>query len=253
MPPYRRPYKPSGAFSRNVSYGRRVAYKAVAAARRGTIVAGLRGYARTGGYFGRFKGRRANIAAGTELKFFDTLRNAFTPAAAGTIADASLNLIAQGVTETDRIGRKCTLKRLDLRGQFAMPAQTAAASTSDRVRFIVYLDKQCNGATATVGGILETATIDSFRNLANTGRFRILAERTVTLVAQGATATAGAYTFGEVKKNLKLSVKLDTPLEFDGVTGALTEIRSNNIGVLAISESALASVDYNVRVRYGDN
>lgn len=208
------------------------------------------GFTRTAGYYGRYA--RAS-GVGTELKFFDGANSTASVSATGAILEDSLNEIAQGAGESNRVGRKCTLKSIHLRGEFTLPAQTSATTSSERVRFIVYLDKQCNGATAAVTDILESGNQDSFLNLANKSRFRILGERTCALNAHGATATAGAYTFGEVVKNFKMNLKCNLPLEFDGATGAITELRSNNIRVLAISDSAVATCVFRWRVRYADN
>lgn len=226
---------------------RRSFAKSSASRARSRTLRSLRGYTRTSGYYGRFAG------TGTELKFFDTSKALTTVAATGTILDDSLNHIAQGTGESDRIGRKCTLKSINLHGLLQLPAATAAVNTDDVVRFIVFLDKQCNGAAAGVTDILETNDFFSFNNLANKSRFRILCDKKLTINAQGATATAGAYTYGEQRKGFNLYLRCNLPLEFDNTTGAITELRSNNIGVLAISNQGTARIQYTSRVRYADN
>ncbi len=189
----------------------------------------------------------------SELKFFDTTRASHVPAAAGTISNPSLNLIVQGFDENDRIGRKCVIKGLFIKGTVFLASTTAAASTSDRLRVIVYLDKQSNGATATVTDILETAIIDSFRNLANSGRFQILSDVTEPITIPGGGAPTGAESFGEIFQNFSCSkANLNIPVEFDGASGAITDITSNNFGVLAISQSATCNLNYIARVRFSE-
>lgn len=125
---------------------------------------------------------------------------------------------------------------------------------------MVVWDKQCNGATATVdgaGGPMETASnINSFRNLENSSRFVLLHDKTYNLNAYGAASTAGTFAFAEVKKNFSINLpKLNIPLEFSGATGGLTEIRSNNLLTIAITDEGTnaPTVEYISRIRYKDN
>ncbi len=187
------------------------------------------------------------------MKFFDTVKAATAAATTGTISNLSLNLIPQGVTESQRIGRKCTIKSLHIRGEYTLPTTSTPASTTDRVRTIIYLDKQTNGVTATVTGILESAAINSFNNLANQSRFTILSDKTFSM-----NMTAGAYDgtndqFGKISRPFMYNKKCNIPIEFDSTTGAITEIRSNNLGLLTISQVGDVLLAYTARVRYSDN
>jgi len=214
------------------------------------VVGRARGYLRTGGYYGRFAGARGrSAAAGTELKFHDLNHTSAVVVAARTIASPSLNGIAQGVAEDERIGRKCTLKSLSLRGTILMPAATGTIVWTDEVRVIVYQDKQCNGAAPAVLDLLETATVEGYNNLANKGRFTTLMDKKMIVSRIPASSTVAGGQF----KHFNLYKKLNVPIEFNGAAGALTEIRSNNIGVLAITKNGLMELEYNVRVRYADN
>lgn len=190
-----------------------------------------------------------------EKKFFDTAFAETIVASTGAITNLSLNLIPQGVTESTRIGRKCTVKSVHLHGEFKFPNSAVAGSTADRMRLIVYQDKQANGATATVADILDSTVgtvIDSFRNLSETGRISILHEQSCDLSAQSGGAPNGVENFGEVKKTFKINKVLNMPLEFSAGTGAIAEIRSNNIGVLAVTEAGLMTLQYTARVRFSD-
>lgn len=202
-----------------------------------------KGYDRTSGYYGRFS------TPGGENKFFDTTVGVATIGTGGTIFSSSLNLIPQGTTESSRIGRKCTVRSLSINGSFFLPGTVTAADGSDVFRLIIYLDKQCNGAAATVTDILETANIYSFNNLANSGRFRILKTKKVSM-----SATAGNGTSSMEKQQFfSFTLNLNLPLEFSSTTGALTEIRSNNLGVLAISQDGKCQMAFTTRIRFSDN
>jgi len=206
------------------------------------------GQDRVGGYYGRFSGKNA------ELKFHDVDLDDAVVAVTGTVTP-SVNLIAQGITESTRIGRKCTLRSYHWRYQVTLPETDAAATAvdGDTVRMIVFIDKQANGATAAVTDVLESANIQSFRNLSNSGRFNILCDKLhnlnyLTLASDG----AGVVSQGLIQKEFVFNKKVALPIEFSDVTGAITEIRSNNIGVLLISHRGIAGFNSGIRLRFSD-
>ncbi len=205
-----------------------------------------RGYQRTGGFYGRF------APLGTELKFWDFGTTDAIIASGAQINNASVNLIPQGVTESTRVGRKCCIKKIGWKFIVYLPQQTAAVSGSDNVRIMLYLDKQCNGETAVLTDILETASIYSFNNLANSGRFRILMDRTYALnsSAGGGDGVSEDYAKHTIVDSFYKNVNI--PLEFSGVTGAITELRSNNIGVITSGGYGLGSLNGTMRIRFSD-
>ncbi len=218
--------------------------RAAARKKRTTIVAAKRGYQQTSGYYGRF----AKVT--DELKFFDLDIDDAVVATNGTIAQVSCNNIPQGTTESERIGRKCVIKAINWRYEVIMPNAQNMTSVLDTVRVILYLDKQCNGATATVTNILESDDFQSFNNLANKQRFRILMDRTHNL---NCTAGAGNGTANDIagrQESFELFKKCDIPVEFDSTTGAITEIRSNNIGVLLVGKQGFAGFASKMRLRF---
>ncbi len=204
------------------------------------------GFTRTGGFFGHAVG---------ELKFHDIDIDDAAVAAGGTIAIDSVNKIPQGVTEVQRIGRKCTLRSINWRFDIALPEVDAVADppANDIVRVIVYLDKQANGATAAVTDIVETADYQSFNNLANKHRFRTLMDRSydlnyLTLASDG----AGLVSAGAVIIRDSFFKKINVPVEFSATTGAITEIRSNNIGILLLGKSGASAFTSKMRIRFSD-
>ncbi len=221
-------------------------------ARRPAIPANLRGRVRTTGYYGG-----SSAAGGGELKFHDIAVFDAVVAQVGTIQNAgTINIIPQGTTEVERIGRKCTVKKIGLRYHITLPGQESGATalSGDTVRVILYKDKQCNGFTATVAGILKDDDWLSFNNLANKSRFLILMDRTHDINYGGITSEgAGAVTQGRVVDSYSYYKKCNIPLEFSDVTGALTEIRSNNLGILLISENGQAGFLGQVRLRFFGN
>jgi len=196
---------------------------------------------RVSGYYGRYSGPNP------ERKFFDVVVDNTSTSAAGTILNSgSVVNIAQGTGESNRVARKCTIRSIHARAQCIINAETLAADNTVVMRIIFYLDKQCNGAAAVVTDILESANYQSFNNLANKNRFTTLMDKTVTLNVLNGTATAT----GAVSKTFKFNKKCNIPLEFDNTTGAITEIKSNNIGVLVITSSSTVDCAYLSQMRF---
>ncbi len=207
---------------------------------------------RVGGYYGRFSGANA------ELKFHDIDVNDAVVAAGAVVQNTgSINLIAQGVTESERIGRKCTIRSINWKYRLILPElnNVATPGPSEEVRVILYLDKQANGATMAATGLdlLETADIHSFRNLANSGRFQVLYDKLHVLNFQGPGGDSGGnFDLAEVVREYNFYKKCSFPLEFSGTTGAITEIRSNNLGVMTVGVSGVAKMDGQFRLRFSD-
>ncbi len=214
---------------------------------------GVAGFQRTAGFYGRYG---ASAGANAELKFHDVDLDDAVIATAGTVT-ATINIIPQDTTEKTRVGRKCVVKSIGWRYRINLPEQDAVATpaNADVVRVIMFLDRQCNGATAAVTDLLESANFQSFNQLANKSRFRVLHDATcdmnyLTLASDNAAVVsqAGLNQTGQFFK------KCNIPLEFDdsATTGAIGTIRSNNLAVLLISSAGQAGFDSKIRLRFSD-
>lgn len=254
-----RSFKSRGTFG----YGRarRTAYaKSRSSALRTRLTASQRGYQRTSGYYGRF--RRRPSAAGNELKFLDTPSTttySATTTLTPLLADATgvlttWDVIPEGTGPSERVGRKCTIKQIFVKGQCRLTGSSVLADTSDKVRIVMVLDKQHNGSASEATGslILEGDSVNSFRNLEETGRFKVLADKVITLSKAAGSTTGG---FGSVTKAWNISLpKVSIPLEYSGSTGGTTELRSNHISLFTVSElTGQTAIDCNMRLRYADN
>ncbi len=242
--------KLAGKRKRVVDYGvgRRGSQVYAPKRRKYTSKAFIPGVDRTGGYYGRYAGRSG------ELKFHDVDLDDGSVAGAGTIT-ATINIIPQGVTEVQRVGRKCTIKSVNWKYRCEIPEADAVATpaTGDTVRIILFLDKQANGATAAVLDVLETASFQSFRNLANSGRFNILMDKVVTLNYAGlASDGAGVVSQAKVIREGSFYKSCNIPIEFSSTTGAIGEIRSNNLSVLLISSDGVMVFTSKFRLRFSD-
>lgn len=207
---------------------------------------GSNGYKRSTGYYGRFAGTNS------EKKFYDTSFSLTDPTTTGSILLSSVNTVPQGTGESARIGRKITLRAVNFRFVCQLPNTSTPSATDDGLRVIVYHDKQCNGTAATVTDLLETADFLSFNNLANKDRFKILSDKIVDL-----SSTCGSWDgtndqFGEKAVTRSVYLKCNVPIEFNSTTGVISEIRSHNIGILAINDNGRMQIEGRVRIRYTD-
>lgn len=203
---------------------------------------------RTGGYYGRYAGRNA------EMKFFDFDHDDAVVATGGIVTD-SINLIPQGTTESERNGRKCVIKSVACNFSVKMIEVDGIASpaVTETLRVIIFLDKQCNGAIAASSLLIDGNEIHAFRNLANQSRFTFLYDKVIplswaTLTSEG----SNLFSSAEMVKQFKFYKTCNIPLEFDSTTGAITEIRSNNIGFCLVSEAGTCAFSSKWRVRFSD-
>ncbi len=229
-----------------------------------------RGYDRRRiGLYGRFRRKRRRL---TEKKFLDLILTDALISTAGTgfaVTAAQPNTdtativgILQGNGAGQRIGRKCTITNILCRFLFAFDDGTpdadlaAADGSNDCLRIIIFWDKQCNGTSATATQMLETDAFNAFRSITNASRFNILYDKLFTLNSNAIAAGNGTNdTSRVVHKNFikKVNIKCFIPMEFSGTTGNLTEMRTNNVGILAWSQSNRMTLETTIlRIRFVD-
>jgi len=187
------------------------------------------GITRKVGFYGRY-GRAARMrGVQPELKFFDTSL-AFSFDQTGNIpATGQLCLIPQGDTESTRDGRKAWIKSIQIRGNITYVPSTSPNGT-DTVFLYVILDSQCNGNPATITEVFTSADMwSNMLQLNNSGRFRILKKWELPIASRAGVSAAFS---GDVKQ-ISWYKRCNIPIDWNGTTGALTEIRSNNIFLAA--------------------
>lgn len=200
-----------------------------------------------------YTSRRRTITYPTtsERKYFDTALSFNVDATAEVPASGQLNLISQGTGESQRIGRKCIIKSIYINGAIGF-APGAGAISSDIACIYVVLDKQCNGAAAAVTDVLTgTNAVTAMVNMDNSARFVVLKKFVIPM-----TSTAGVTTaYGQQYLPINWYSKCEIPLDFSADTGAIGEIRSNNVFLIAGSFGAtddLMTVAGTCRLRYTD-
>lgn len=216
------------------------------------------GSTRTAGYYGRY-GHGSD-----ELKFLDVTVDDAVVAAGGAINGANFGAVVeelfkvpQGDGESSRDGRQIWAEKIGLHFDVELPnhfGTTGALFTHDIVRIMLIHDKQANGAfPSAITDILETGEYDSFNNLANSKRFRTLFDKTISLNSAAFTTDGAAtpnYNVGRMGKSFQKYVKLQMPVEYDGTTGAISTVKSNNIFLIYISKHGIAKVNCQARLRF---
>lgn len=192
--------------------------------------------------------KRRRVSTTQEVKFYDfpIINNVISTA--GAIIP-TLCGIPQGSNSSERVGRKVRIQSIALRGFSNLNDQGVAIFAGGNCRVVLYIDKQCNGATATVADIMRNASIGSFKNLNNEDRFTILADRNISIGA----VTNAAHTSADVKY-WSLFIKKEVEIHYSGITSSIADITSSNIGLLYFGDSAnviCCSVG-TCRIRYTD-
>lgn len=251
---YKREYKPSGYKAMTLAQRRNIASAARAGLFGGprsvlpptkTIVV-TPGYTRTGGRFARAK-PGMNETKFNDSTFAQTSATAgglltFTGAVTGT----NLCLIPQGTTDITRIGNRTMLKQIRIKGHLAVPT---TAVSGDRIRVMLIQDHQTNGAAATVTDVLQVADENSFLNMDNTTRFRVIKDKVYDLNPQvGIPGTSTLPYF----KSFKMSHKANCRIDWSSTTGAITELRSESYFVLVISQAGTSTITGQARVYFQD-
>ncbi len=190
-----------------------------------------------------------------ELKFHDVTISDATLANNWTILNSgTLLVIAAGTGESERVGRKVTVRKIGFRYTIGKLFATTSTATSTSVRVIVYHDKQANKATAALADIVEDDTFYTFNNLTNSGRFRTLMDRTHDLASTCGGGDGTTEDYGENISSHTWFKECNIPVEYTSTTGAIGEITSNNICVMAFSsENANVRLDGNFRFRFTDS
>lgn len=186
-----------------------------------------------------------------ELKVFDTAVN-FTFDLTGEVpATGQLCFVQTGDTLNNRDGAVIHVKSLQLRG-IAVYTPGASATASTTAYLYVVQDRQCNGAAAAVTDVLtSSAMFKALGNVPNQYRFKILKRIVIPLTAQAGVTTAYNTQNCPVDEYIKFPQPLE--IRYTASTGAITDIASNNLFLLAGTDGAsddLVGFDGTARLRF---
>lgn len=166
---------------------------------------------------------------GDELKIFDTT-NTFNIDTTGEVpATGQLNLVPQGTDEDERVGNKMVIKSIQMRGTMVY-SPGASANACDVSHMYLVLDTQANGAAAAVTDVFNSSNLAvAMRNHDNQKRFKIL--RHFEHVWNTGAGVTTAY--NQMAQPYFFYTKCNIPINYSGATGAIGEIRKNNLFLLA--------------------
>ena len=194
--------------------------------------------------------RTAGFLGRPELKYYDTADTSATAVAtAGIIRNDSLvDGITQGSGPSGRLGNRILVKKVLFNYSGHITSTATPGDACDILRFMIVQDKQCNGSAATVGEVLESANMNSFNDLETSSRFKILYNKFHVMNTFGAYSTQNSRSY----IHFQGAIDCNIPVQFSASTGAVGDVSTNNIFVLAISENGEAIIDGQLRVRYLD-
>ncbi len=203
----------------------------------------------------RFKGRVNKWyrgGSGRELKFHEIGIDDVTQGPTwSTSVNSSLNLIVQGVGESQRIGRKITIRKVTTHLHVFINAPTNNAITHDTLIICLMLDTQANGGNPAIGDIVENTTdYQSFRNLSNKGRFITLWRRQFNMHAPAAAGDGTTNLYTEMGQDVTISHNCSIPIEYDLTTGVISAVQSNNLFILAVTAHDLMGYRTFNRIRF---
>jgi len=214
-------------------------------AKQPVIRKGQRGYLRKGGYYGR------RLRSGQELKFHDLVESNLTIPTTGARLGTNLCIIPQGTGASDRIGRKIWIKKIQMNISMHYIPTTAAEPAF--YRMLLVMDKQANGANATWANVMEsTVSTDSFRNLENSQRFKILKDWRGVINQVGREFSTN---YLDVARKFSYYADCNIPIEYSSTTGVIAEQRSNTLFVIACMSNAPTEsieVSWYIRLRFTD-
>jgi len=127
-------------------------------------------------------------------------------------------------------------------------------TANDSCYMWIIQDTQCNGATASAAEVWKNTDLNPsscLRNVQNGDRFKVLAKRKITL---NSGASDGAGTYSGDNATDEGFIKCNIPVSFNGATGAITEVKSNNILIYfgAAFADDISTVQGQFRVRFSD-
>lgn len=219
--------------------------------------------------------RTRGVYAKGEMKYFDTSFGATALAATTTSWPAGSNvnpttplcLLAPtvGAAINQRIGREVKVFKIKIKGYFNTPTQASQSGgdTASLIRLLLVMDTQTNAAACTAAQVIADGsnagtTIESFQNLANVGRFRVLRDKQVifgnSTIANDTGATGGIVQSGQ-KRKFKIVHRFMKPVSvrFNATNGGtIADIVDNSFHLFCATDStALApALTYSARVCY---
>lgn len=183
-----------------------------------------------------------------------TIRNTGLITLGQTTSNAALllNGVAPGTGSGQRIGRRITLRSIDLKFEFTVVDNAGVGNVSSPLRLLVVYDRQPNAATPGATQMLLTDELTSPNNLANSRRFETLFDEIVPCVGSAGPASCMVHRYKKLQHDMEFNT---------GSAGTVADIVSGAIWFLAWQDGTIAVGGGGVtitstlytRVRFTDN
>jgi len=201
--------------------------------------------------------QKANFGAGTrtwgvskaEKKYIDAT---FAGALNTTGTIQLIGNVAQGASQSQRIGRKICLKSIQIHGHL----DSDTATITNHGRFMLIWDKQPNASLPALSDIFETAVdANAFVKDAQKDRFVVLKDKHWAFA--GSIATAASVMTSKTTYVFKYFARLpNLETVYSGATAAIGDITSGALYAIAVGSTAAGTADancsFNIRIRYLD-
>lgn len=185
-------------------------------------------------------GRRPSSAQlallGEEVHFFD---KTISDDATTTSVVLPLNTVVQGDTVADRQANKILMKALEIRILYSNEAITQ----NNRIRLLVVVDKQPNGAQCALSDVLEAEAIQAFPKVANKSRFKIIMDEVIVL--NQSSSNAGGFEKGFFHKYIR--IKPDLALSTFASSATAVPI-TNSLSIFYLGDVAAGATDVDMTV-----
>lgn len=179
-----------------------------------------------------------SLSNSVEQKQINIIYAAANVPTTGSMVATTFCMFAQGITSSTRIGQK--IKWIKFKVTFVYTLEQQNTFSWDICRTIMYLDKQPNGAVPPTTVLLTTnTTYLSSLYLQNKKRIKILADNFNLVNAQTGT---GAVTFYPCTVYRTIEFKCAITTMFQGSTGIIGDVLTNNIGFYHISANGAVDV-----------
>lgn len=215
---------------------------------------------------------RRNVPAalyrrGPEVKTVDVVVTNQVINTTGSIA--LLNGIAEGTSFNNRIGRRVSLKSLQISGTLDDNSAGTPINDSSYYRMLVVYDRQNNGGTPALADILQdvdaagaaTTTAFSGLNMNNSDRFKVLMDNRVFIAndnttnpAQNLEVSIAALAAGSGEVSIKRFIKLNGLETHYGTANAnVAGCQTGAIWLVFLSSAGnMLQANLSIRLRYWD-
>lgn len=189
----------------------------------------------------------ARLARVGEKKVIDILLTSYAVENTGTQLQL-LNGVAPGTNINNRIGRKLSLKSLQIRGVVAFTDNTTANPSF--LRMVIVYDKQANAAAPTFANIMTSQDIAgttetnafSMVNLNNRDRFEVIRDKVIEMGVIDTTATQ-TFAVPPASATINEYIKLGNreTIYNAGTAGTVADIVSGSLFIFFICPQANAT------------